>query len=146
MLNLIVLRWLLKDWKYFWNKCLICHPELFAVPSFHFWYPWYQKAKIALRMSLRNKKKKKINYHLKGLHKTTCYKTKSNFSQFSFSHWLLYDCFSFFHINALVNFEKLIFFRRPTMVVDIERPPNPHPPFSKSLHPPLFSMTCFVVR
>ena len=53
-----------------------------------------------------------INYHLKWLYKTNCYKTKSNFSQFFFSHWLLYECFYSFLINALVNFEKLIRFYR----------------------------------
>ena len=37
-------------------------------------------------MSFRNKTT--ISYHIKGLYKTTCYKTKSNFSQFSF----LIDC------------------------------------------------------
>ena len=37
-------------------------------------------------MIFRNKKT--ISYHIKGLYKTTCYKTKYNFSQFSF----LIDC------------------------------------------------------
>ena len=31
-------------------------------------------------------KQKIINYHIKGLHKTTCYKAKSNFPQSFFSH------------------------------------------------------------
>ena len=101
--NLIVLRSLLKEWNHFWNKCLACHPWLFAVTSFPFWYPWHEKANIALRMSLRNKKM--INYHLKGLHKTTCYKTKSNFSQFFFSHWL-YECF-FFTYQSVSKFWKI---------------------------------------
>ena len=57
-------------------------------------------------MNLRNKKNM-INYHLKGLDKTTCHKTKSNFSPFFFPHWLLYDCFFSFLINTLVNFEKI---------------------------------------
>ena len=39
-------------------------------------------------------------------------KTKSNFSQFFFSHWLLYDCFFSFLIKAFVNFEKLVSFHR----------------------------------
>ena len=37
--------------------------------------------------------KKMINCHIKGLYKTTCYKTNSNSSQFYFSHWLLHKCF-----------------------------------------------------
>ena len=49
----------------------------------------YQKAQIGLRMGLRIKKI--INYYIKGLYKTNCYKTKSNFSQFSFSHWRLHN-------------------------------------------------------
>ena len=52
-------------------------------------------------MSLRNKKT--INYNLKGLYKTTCYKTKSDLPHFFFSHWLLHECFFSFVINALVN-------------------------------------------
>ena len=38
----------------------------------------------------------------------TCYRAKSNFSQFFFSHWLLHKCFFSFLIKAFVNFEKLI--------------------------------------
>ena len=76
--------------------------------QYRFWYPWYQKAKIALQISLRNKRK--INYHFKGLYKTTCDKKRFNFSQFFFSHWLLYECFFPFLIKTLVNFEKLIRF------------------------------------
>ena len=59
-------------------------------------------------MSLRNKKM--INYHIKGLYKTTCYKTKSNFSQFFFFYRLLHKCFFSFLIKAFANFEKLIRF------------------------------------
>ena len=76
-----------KDWNYVWNKycnlsfLAICRSQLsfliFLAPS------WYQKAKIGLRISLWNKKI--INSHINGLYKTTCYKTKSNFSQFFFS-------------------------------------------------------------
>ena len=56
------------------------------------------------------KQKKMINYHIKELYKTTCYKTKCSFSQFFFSHWLLHKCFFSFLIKAFVNFEKLIRF------------------------------------
>ena len=75
---------LLNDWNYFWNKyrnfsiiaiCRSQFPLLIFLAS-----PWYQKAKIALRISWRNKKM--INYHVKELYKTTCYKIKFNFSQF----------------------------------------------------------------
>ena len=105
---------LLNDWNYFWNKycnlpflaiCRSLLPLLIFLAS-----SWYQKAKIGLRMSLQNKKM--INYHIKGLYKTTCYKTKSNFSQFFFSHWLLYKCFFSFLIKGLANFEKVIRFYR----------------------------------
>ena len=75
---------------------------------------WNQKAKIGLRMSLRSKKK--INYHIKGLYKT---KTKSNSSQFFFSHWLLHKYFFSFLIKAFANFEKLIGFHRQAFTVFI---------------------------
>ena len=58
-----------------------------------------------------------INYHIKGLYKTTCYKTKSNFSQFFFSHWLLHKCFFSFLIKAFANFEKLIRFHWQAFIV-----------------------------
>ena len=103
--NLIVLRSLLKEWNHFWKKCLVCNPWLFAGASFPFWYPWHEKANIALRMSLRNKKM--INYQLKGLHKTTCYKTKSNFSKFFFFHWLLYECSFLFPYQRISKFWKI---------------------------------------
>ena len=55
-------------------------------------------------------KQKMNNYHVKGLYKTTCYKTKSNFSQFFFFYRLLHKCFFSFLIKAFANFEKLIRF------------------------------------
>ena len=110
--NLFVLCWLLNDWNYFWNKyCNLpflayCRPLL---PPLKFLASsWYQKAKLALRMSLRNKKM--VYYHINGLCKSIGYKTKSNFSQFFFSRWLLHKCFSFFLIKAFAKFEKLIRF------------------------------------
>ena len=110
---------LLNDWNYFWNKycnlqflaiCRSLLPLLILLAS-----SWYQKAKIGLRMSLQNKKM--INYHIKGLYKTTCYKTKSNFSQFFFSHWLLRELFFSFLIKVFANFEKLIIFYRQACIV-----------------------------
>ena len=62
-------------------------------------------------------KQKMINYHIKGLFKATCYKTKSNFSQFFFSHWLLLKCFFSFLIKAFANFEKLIKFHWQASIV-----------------------------
>ena len=55
-------------------------------------------------------KQKNDYYHIKELYKTTCYKTKSNFSLFFFSHWLLHKCFFSFLIKAFANFDKLIRF------------------------------------
>ena len=46
-----------------------------------------------------------IHYHIKGFYKA---KTKSNFSRFFFSHWLLRKYFFSFVIKAFANFEKLI--------------------------------------
>ena len=61
-----------------------------------------------LRMSLRNKKM--INYHIKELYKTTCYKRKPNLSQLFFLiDYCISVCF-FFFIKALGNLEKLIRF------------------------------------
>ena len=110
---------LLNDWNYFWNKycnlpflaiCRSLLPLLIFLAS-----PWYQKIKIGLRTSLRNKKM--INYHIKGLYKTFCYKTKSDFSQFFFSHWLLDKCFFSFLIKAFENFEKLLRFHWQAFIV-----------------------------
>ena len=55
--------------------------------------------------------KKMINYHIKGLYKTT------NFSQFFFSHWLLYKRFFSFLIKAFANFEKLKRFHWQAFIV-----------------------------
>ena len=103
---------LLNDWNYFLNKyCNLLFPaicrSLLALFIF-FASSWYQKAKIGLRLSLGNKKM--INYHIKGLYKTTFYKTKPNFSQFFFSQWVLHKRFISFLIKAFSNFEKLIRF------------------------------------
>ena len=62
-------------------------------------------------------KQKIINYHIKGLHKTTCYKAKSNFPQSFFSHWLLHKCFFSFLIKAFANFEELIRFHWQAFIV-----------------------------
>ena len=79
-------------------------------PVSHFDIPDIKKWKLCCEWAWEIKKM--ISYHLKGLHKLVCYKTKSNFSQFFSSHWLLYECFFSFLINALVNFEKFIRFYR----------------------------------
>ena len=50
-------------------------------------------------------------------YKTTCYKTKSNFSQLLFSHWLLHKCFFSFLTKAFANFEKLIRFHWQAFIV-----------------------------
>ena len=50
-----------------------------------------------------------INYHITGLYKTTCDKTKSNFSQFFFSLCLLHKCFFSFLIKAFPNFHRQAF-------------------------------------
>ena len=78
-------------------------------------HPDIKKQKSGCKWALRNKKM--INYHIKGLYKTTCYKTKSNLSQFFFSHWLLHKCFFSFLSNAFANFEKLIRFHPQTLIV-----------------------------
>ena len=99
-------------------------PEIYR-SQFHFLIflvsSWYQRAKIPLRTSLRNKQefrweracetnkylmnKKaywiKNHCHFKWLYKTSCYKTKSNFSQFLYSNLLLYECF-FSFLNTSV--------------------------------------------
>ena len=56
--------------------------------QYRFWYPWYQKAKIALQISLRNKKKKWLIIILKGFTKQPVMKQSSTILSFSF----LTDC------------------------------------------------------
>ena len=94
---------------YFWNKyynlpllaiCHSQHPLLIFLAS-----SWYQKAKIGLQTRLQTKKWLIIIW--KDFIKQTC-KTKSNFSQSFYSHWLLHECFFSFLIKAFENFEKLI--------------------------------------
>ena len=115
---------------------------------------WYKKAKIALRMCLRNNKKminplsdnhtkwwntRKqfvgnlstsclnvfdhfVKLALKGLmiilkgYKTTCCKTKSNFSKFFFPHWLLVTVSSLF-FKAFVDFQKLTRYYRQAFII-----------------------------
>ena len=88
---------LLNDWNYFWNKyynlpfLAICHSLLtlliFLASS------WYQKAKIGLRVSLRNKKMITI---LKDFIKQSVIKQSPTFLSFSF----LIDC----NISFLFSF------------------------------------------
>ena len=112
-----------KQLKLFWNKycnleflaiCRSLLPLLIYLPSSQ-----YQKAKLGLRMILQNKKM--INCQIKGLYKTTCYKTKSNFSQFFFFHWRLRKCFFSFFINAFEDFENLIRFHWQAFIVHKNR-------------------------
>ena len=94
--------------------CRSLLPLLIYLPSSQ-----YQKAKLGLRMILQNKKM--INCQIKGLYKTTCYKTKSNFSQFFFFHWRLRKCFFSFFINAFEDFENLIRFHWQAFIVHKNR-------------------------
>ena len=96
----------------------ICHYQQFVVPYFPFWYflcdPDIKMQKLrSERVYKRNEyivdKKtywRRENYYFKGLYKTTCYKTKSNFSQFCYSHWLLHEGFFSFLIKVFVKSEK----------------------------------------
>ena len=124
--NLFVVCSLLNDWNYFWNKycnlpfLAICRSQLplliFLAPS------WYQKAKIGLRMSLRNKKKLgsewacEINKWLIIILKQPVIKQSPTFLRVFF-HWLLHKCFFSFLISASANFEKFIRFHRQTSIV-----------------------------
>ena len=103
---------------YFWNK--YCNLPFLAIyryqfPLLIFLASSWSKSEnctvneLANKKNLVNKKtyKRKNNYHFKGLYKTTSYKTKSNFSQFFFSHWLLYDCFFFFSYKSVYKFWKI---------------------------------------
>ena len=100
---------LLNNWNYFWNKyynlpfLAICHSLSFLILS---------KSKNWTANELA--KQKMTNCHIKGLYKTACYKTKSNFF---FSHWLLHKCFFSFVIKAFSNFEKLIRFHWQAFIV-----------------------------
>ena len=86
---------LLNAWSYFWNK--YCSLPFLAICRSQFASSWWQKVKIALGIRLQNKQN---YYYFKGLDKTTRYKTKPIFSQFFFSHWLLYECLFFPGQNA----------------------------------------------
>ena len=157
---------LLKDWHCFKiNYCNLPFPEI-CRSQFHFLISLvsscYQTAKIPLRTSLRNKQKFrceracetnkylmnkkacwiKNHCHFKGLYKTTCYKTKSNFSQFLYSKLLHHPAFIIYengeNLKILTEIfrEKLIvsnviltswnlkfFFCSLTMMAGIEHPP-----------------------
>ena len=94
-----------------------CIPSYLPFPTSPFLLvpSWYQRTKIGLRTSLRNKKM--INDHIKGLYKTTCYKTKSNISQFFFSHWPLRKCFFLFPYQCVCKFWKIYKIHRQTFIV-----------------------------
>ena len=93
----------------------------FVVPIFPFWYllhhPDLNKRKLRCEGAceknnyLVNKKTywRRSIYHFKGFYKRICYKTKSNFSKFFNSHWLLMSFVSFL-VKAFVKYEKLLRF------------------------------------
>ena len=104
---------LLKDWHCFKINIVICHSQKFTVPSSTFRYflchPHIKEQKFRCERAcetnkyLMNKKAYwiKNHCHFKWLYKTSCYKTKSNFSQFLYSNLLLYECF-FSFLNTSV--------------------------------------------
>ena len=89
-----MLCWLLNDWSYFWNKH--CNLLFLAICCSHFPLliflasSWFQKAKLALRMSLRNEKKDHMKdyYHLNNFIKQFLIEQSPTFLSFSF----LIDC------------------------------------------------------
>ena len=105
-------RLLINDSIYYWYK--YCNLPFLAISRSHlpFWcflrHPDIKK--LQLRCEWACEIQNKFNYEIKGLYKTTCYKTRSNFSQFFFSYWLLHECFFSFLIKAFLIFEKLIRF------------------------------------
>ena len=105
---------LLSNWKYFKNKycnlpflaiCRSQFPLLIFLAS-----SWFQRAKIALQMRMRNKKTWLIIL-LKGFVKQSIIEQSTTFLRF-FSYWLVYECFFSFLIKAFLNFEKLKRFHR----------------------------------
>ena len=102
---------LLNDWNYFWNKYLLFPTSPFDISCIIL----ISKCKNWAANELT--KQKMINYQINRLYKTTCCKTKSNFSQFFFSHWLPHKCFFSFLIKACVNFEKLVRFHWQAFIV-----------------------------
>ena len=118
------------DWNYFWNK--YCNLTFLAICcsqfllSIFFALSWYQKAKITLWTSFRNKKKnceqkgllKKtwLIIILKGFIKQPLIKQSPTFLSF-FSQWLLYECYLHFLMKAFVDFEKLVRFHQQAFTV-----------------------------
>ena len=117
-----MLRSLLNDWNYFWNKyynlpfLVVCRSQSFLLIFLA--SSWNQKAKTAPRTSLRNKNN--------NVNKKTCWtkniinniitKPSSTFLNFS----VLTDCcmsvFPLF-LKVFANFEKLIKFHRQTFII-----------------------------
>ena len=87
-------------------------PRYLQFPTSPFDISWViliSKAKIGLQWA--GKTKKLINYHIKGLYKTTCYKTKSKFSLFFlFSLTAVEVFFTLSLWSRFSNFEKLVRF------------------------------------
>ena len=82
---------LLSDWTYFWNKyCNLSFPAICCSQFLLLIFiasSWFQKANIALRMSMRNKKKW-LDVFLKGFVKQSIPEQSTTFLSFSF----LNDC------------------------------------------------------
>ena len=88
----------------------ICRPLLPLL--IYFASPWYQKAKIGLRMSLQTK-----TWLITTSKDFIKQPEMSNFSQFFFPYWLLHRCFLSLPIRAFANFEKLIRFHWQAFIV-----------------------------
>ena len=109
--------------KLFWNKycdlsflAILCSQFLLLI---FFALSWYQKTKVTLWRTLRNKKKsceQKDLLKKKSVIKQPVTKQSPIFLSF-FSHWLLYERYFSFLIKAFVDFEKLINFHRQAFIV-----------------------------
>ena len=103
---------LLNNWNYFWNRC--CN---LPFPSSPFDISCVILISKSKNWAANDLVKQKNGYHIKEFYKTTFYKTKCNFSQLFFSHWLLHKHFFSFLVKAFANFEKLIRFHWQACIV-----------------------------
>ena len=123
-----MLRSLLKDWNYSWNK----YCNLLSVAMCHSQFPlliflassWHQKTKIALWKSLQNKKKlwtKRLieEKWLVAISKGFIRKNlnKKTFLSFSFLINCCMTVFFSFLIKSFVNLEKLIRFHQQAFII-----------------------------
>ena len=72
-----------------------------------------EPAKLNKILWIKDFWRKMIDYHFKGLYKTICYKTKSNFLLFSLTAVWVFLLF----IKVFVNFEKVIRFYHQAFIV-----------------------------